>query len=454
MPQVLRMPAVAANSDRAVLSAWAVSDHSSFSTGDTLAEVETDKAVVDIAAEIDGVMIMQLVPAGTEVDVGHPIAIVTQGSELSVDVTALLADLGIETEPKNDALSEDPAIHAQATVGETAKAIGNILDPVTHPEGGRSIEPPPTTSRIFASPLARRLAKEARISLAELKGTGPGGRVRRDDVREALAARERHNAVSEFRPDVTKPSTTGRSVAADRPLTAPENLSTLAHNWVDEPQSTSRKVIASRLTESKTTIPHFYLSASARVDRLLALRAELNAGRSTKISVNDLLTAAAARAYTAVPEMNTIWTNASLRRLTTVDISIAVASKRGLVTPTLRQVETLSITAVSASAKELISKADSGGLRKEDLEGGSLTISNLGMFGIEDFTAIIDPSRSAILAVGASHQEAVVTDGHLDVATILRMTLSVDHRALDGVIAARWLTELVSLLEDPLRVLS
>ncbi len=296
---------------------------------------------------------------------------------------------------------------------------------------------------MFASPLARRMAADAGLELAEIAGSGPDGRVRRDDVRAAIEARDSATSAAP-QPVSPQPSEGGAAPAA----------AGSTGNWVDEPHGKLRSIIATRLTESKNTIPHFYLRASIRVDRLLALRAELNAALPGKISVNDLIVKAAAAAYRALPEANVIWTDEALRRFSTVDVGIAVASERGLVTPVLRSVDTLSVGTVSERAKELVSRANAGRLRPDDLEGGALTISNLGMYGVEDFAAIINPPQSAILAVGAARPEAVVVDGRVEAATILRVTLSVDHRAVDGALAAQWLQRFVALLEAPVTLLA
>jgi pyruvate dehydrogenase E2 component (dihydrolipoamide acetyltransferase) len=492
------MPAVSANADRAVLLKWSVGEKSDFAVDDTLAEVETDKAVVDIDAESDGVLIKQLVAAGAEVEVGAPIAVLGQNGERDVDIHALLTELGVvvdsaaadgseapadNTASGGTALPDEPAAHAEATVGETpdpldttegagtsdtggsndktsgngrasANGAASAQQPATaeHTAPARDTAPargsaPGREGRLFASPLARRLAAEVNLSLTELTGSGPDGRIRRDDVREAIQQRE----TQVRRPEPVLPPPL--EPAAAPPEEGSAATSAAGQNWVDEPHSRVRTVIANRLTTSKSTVPHFYLSASARVDRLLALRAEVNGNQPVRVSVNDLVIAAAARAHVAVPAMNAIWTEAALRRFSTVDISVAVASKKGLVTPTLRGVERLSVTAVATRTKELVAKADAGRLRPDDLEGGALTISNLGMFGVDDFAAIINPPQSAILAVGAARSEAVVVDGRLEVGTVLRMTLSVDHRAVDGAVAAQWFTELVGLLENPVRVL-
>jgi pyruvate dehydrogenase E2 component (dihydrolipoamide acetyltransferase) len=212
--------------------------------------------------------------------------------------------------------------------------------------------------------------------------------------------------------------------------------------------------VAERLTESKTTAPHFYLRATVPVDRLLALRAELNEGAGTRVSVNDLVVKAVARAHVAVPDLNVTWGPDAVRHYDSVDVAVAVATDSGLVTPVLRSVEDMTITTVAQSTRDLAERARSGQLRQHELEGGSISVTNLGMHGTEEFAAIINPPQAAILAVGAARQEPVAVDGRLEVATVMRLTVSVDHRPVDGVVGARWLAALTDLLQHPARILA
>jgi pyruvate dehydrogenase E2 component (dihydrolipoamide acetyltransferase) len=215
-----------------------------------------------------------------------------------------------------------------------------------------------------------------------------------------------------------------------------------------------RKAVAARLTQSKTTAPHFYVRGVARVDDLLAMRADLNDGADVRVSVNDLLVKAVARAHQLVPAMNVMWTGEAIRSFTGVDVAVAVATGSGLVTPVLTSVERRSITEIAVATQDFVARAREGRLQQQELEGGSVTVTNLGMYGVDEFAAIINPPQAAILAVGAAKQEAVVTDGRLEVATVLRVTLSVDHRPVDGAVAAQWMTTLVGLLQRPARILS
>jgi pyruvate dehydrogenase E2 component (dihydrolipoamide acetyltransferase) len=220
------------------------------------------------------------------------------------------------------------------------------------------------------------------------------------------------------------------------------------------PHSRMRRAIANRLTRSNQEAPVFSLRGSARVDALMALRSELNEATGVKISVNDLIVAAAARAHVAVPEMNVVWMPDAVRHFDDVDVAVAVATDNGLVTPVVRGVQKLTVSALAARNADLVSRARDGKLRQEELEGGALTVTNLGAYGTEDFTAVINPPQAAILAVGAARPEAVVTDGEVGIATILRLTLSVDHRPVDGATAARWMAAFLRLVEAPMRILA
>ncbi|MFC7494366.1 MULTISPECIES: dihydrolipoamide acetyltransferase family protein [unclassified Nocardioides] len=416
MAEVLRMPEVLANSVEAILQSWAVPAGAAFRSGEVIATVETEKAVVDVEAERDGVLLTALVADGGTVAVGTPIAVIGDPGEQVEAAEALLRDLGVDAEPA----VESPTPSAAAA-----------SPPTEDPSG-----PPP--ARVFASPLARRIARENDVRLEELGGTGPHGRIRRRDVEEAIA--RRRDAASE-------PAPAPAPVLVD----APGDEQRAA--YVDEPHSRLRRAIARRLTESKQEVPHFYLRATCHVDRLLELRAEVNRSAERRVSVNDLVVKAAARALRDVPDLNVTWTEDAVRHHESVDVAVAMASDRGLVTPVLRSVDRLPVGEVAAHLKDLRGRADDGRLRQDELEGGTLTITNLGMFGTEEFAAIINPPHAAILAVGAAREEPVARDGEVVVARVLRVTLSVDHRSVDGAAAARWLTAFVAAVEDPIRLL-
>ncbi|MFC8244793.1 dihydrolipoamide acetyltransferase family protein [Streptomyces chartreusis] len=429
MAEILRMPEVAANTTEAILESWNVSVNTHYAAGDAIVTVETEKAAVDVEAESDGVLLRILVNAGTTVAVGTPIAVWGISDEPASEVDALVASLG-NGEPSVTTSSAASAASAAVPEG-TESPTGSVTEAPTDPVRDGS-------ERIFASPLARRLARELDIDLNAVVGTGPHGRIRRRDIDAA--------ADSSAKPESIRPADAGTEIQETKPSSAEAR-------FVDVPNTRMRNAIARRLTESKQNTPHFYLRASARVDALLQLRQQINAGQDLRVSINDLLVKAIASAHATVSEMNVQWNDTSVRHFSDVDIAVAVATDGGLVTPVVRGVNTLSMTGVAKATRDLIVRAKERRLRQDELEGGTITITNLGMYDTEDFAAIINPPQAAILAVGATRQEAVVEQGAVNVATVLRLTLAVDHRAVDGATAALWLKAFVDVLENPLRVL-
>jgi pyruvate dehydrogenase E2 component (dihydrolipoamide acetyltransferase) len=293
----------------------------------------------------------------------------------------------------------------------------------------------PAGARVFMSPLVRRLAAERGLDLATVTGTGPGGRIVRRDV-ESLTA------------------TPAAATPAAAQAAAPAAVAPVAGgSYTDVPHTGMRRAIARRLVESKTTIPHFYLVADCRVDDLLEFRRRVNETAPTKISVNDFVVKAAAAAFRAVPEANAIWTADATRHFESVDIAVAVAIDGGLTTPVVRGVDRMSLSGVSASIRDLAERARAGKLKQDEIEGGSFSVSNLGMYGTQEFSAIINPPHSGILAVGAAKKKPIVVNDELVVGTVMTVTLSADHRVLDGALAARWLDAFVSLIENPVSIL-
>ena len=424
MPRVLRMPGVSANATEAVLSEWLVAEAGEFTASDSLATIETDKALVDVEADNAGVVLKTLVAPGTRVEVGAPIAVLGEPGEQVDDLDALLRDLGVAEESaavmpeRRDVPEVDPG-SAAPLVDPAPVAVGSSKS-----VGG-------SNGRVFASPLARRMARDAGIPIEQIPGTGPRQRVLRRDVESALAA------------DTSAPSL--QIPGASPPA------------YDDIPHSRVRRLTADRLVASKREAPHFYLRATVRAERLLALRTELNDALGEdglKVSVNDLVVMAVAAAHRRVPELNVTWTDDAVRRWQTSDVAVAVATERGLVTPVVRDVGSRSISSIAAAVRDLAGRAREGRLRQEELEGGSITVTNLGMYGVEEFAAIINPPHAAILAVGAVRDEPVVEAGAVVPGSVMTLTLSVDHRPVDGVVAARWLAELTALLERPVRLLT
>lgn len=452
---IVRMPEVLANATDAVIATWAAPEGTAVAVGDLLAEIETDKAVVELTAEEDGVLARHLAAAGDRVDVGAPIALLLASADEQVDLAALLgrdADLASQAENPTD---DDGAVARAAAAGGAVPAVGaSAADAAPAPAtpsapgtaggpAGRGEAP----RRQFVSPLARRRAREAGVSLDGVVGTGPGGRVVRRDVDRLVAAASAAAAV----PAAARGTAT--SAAPASPSAAPGPVAAPAAGGRVEPHSAMRRAIARRLTESKATVPHFYLTAECRVDALLALRREINASGSVRVSVNDLVLRATAVAFREVPEGNVLWGEDGLHRFDAVDVAVAVATDGGLVTPVVRGVEGLTVGALARTVADLAARAREGRLRQHELEGGTLTVSNLGMYGTREFAAILNPPQALILAVGAAVEQAVVVDGTLTVGTVMRCTLSVDHRAVDGALAARWLTAFQGALEHPLTLL-
>jgi pyruvate dehydrogenase E2 component (dihydrolipoamide acetyltransferase) len=416
------MPEVAANAVNAILANWLVSEGAEFSLGDALAVVETEKAAVDMAAESDGVLVRVLVANGATVEVGAPVALIADLNESIADVAGELMRLGVGPSPEH--------VTSPAPVTPPPSA-----SPIASPTAGASDVPTVLSrdgDRIFSSPLARRLARNADFPMTTITGTGPNGRIRRRDVEAAIAGG--------VTPDVLSvPLTKGT-----RAVTA----------FTDTPHTRMRRTIASRLVESKGTAPHFYVSGSCRVDALLSMRATLNENSAVKISINDLVIKAIAKSHMLVPGMNIIWTPEATRQFYSVDISVAIATDGGLLTPVLRGANAMSITDIALATQDFVTRAKIGRIDPTELEGGSVSVTNLGMFGVEEFAAILNPPQSAILAVGAVKREAIVEGDTVTIGSVMRIVLSVDHRPVDGATAARWMKQFVTIVENPVLILA
>ncbi|WP_426990926.1 pyruvate dehydrogenase complex dihydrolipoamide acetyltransferase [Cupriavidus sp. 30B13] len=413
MATLLRMPEVAANATHATLQAWTRNEGDAVAVGDCIAEIETDKAVVELNADAAGVLGRRLVAAGQEVEVGAPIGVLLADGETGVDVDALIAAAGGAPASQTEAQAE-------------AQTVSSVAIDVA---GGNATQ----AARVFASPLARRLAAQRGLDLAALRGSGPNGRIVKRDVEQAAAA-----------PAPASAPPLAPRAQANTPATAA---------FTEIPHSNMRRTIARRLGESKSTIPHFYLTADCRMERLLALRAEINAAAPRKISVNDFIVRAVAVALREVPAANVGWTDAAMRQYHQADIAVAVSTDAGLITPIVRAADQKPLSRISEEIADLAARARASQLRPEEYQGGSFSVSNLGMFGVSEFSAIINPPQAAILAVGATQAVPVVEDGELRAGQVMRCTLSVDHRAIDGALAAQWLAAFKRLLENPLAML-
>jgi pyruvate dehydrogenase E2 component (dihydrolipoamide acetyltransferase) len=422
MATVLRMPSVLAGASEAAISTWLVAPGDTVTAGMPIAEIETEKAVVEYAAEHAGVIGRILLEPGVPAGIGDPIAVLVAGSETDADIDAVL-----DTTASESAGSAPVAQSAQrsepSAPAQSAQANGHQSATATR-------------TRVFASPIVRKIAGEKGIDLASITGTGPNGRIVRRDIERAAAQPPQAIAAA---PAPSKappaPQTPARVLAAGDTLV---------------PHTPMRRAIARRLTASKSTVPHFYLAAECAVDELLDLRRRINETAPVKISVNDFVVMAAAAAFGDVPEANVTWSEEGLISHAGVDISIAVATDGGLVAPVLRDLGAKKLSQIARAARDAAQRARDRRLRQDELEGGVFSVSNLGMYGTLEFSAIINPPQSGILAVGAARPQPVVRDGAVAVATVLRCTLSVDHRAIDGALAARWLTAFTSRLEHPL----
>lgn len=427
MPIPITMPALSPTMTEGNLAKWLKAEGDAVSAGDIIAEIETDKATMEVEAVDEGVLAKILINEGTEgVAVNSVIALLLEEGE---DNAALD---GYETASVPMPAPEPPAAAVPAAVA-----------PVVAPPSPASLPPAQTDGddRIKASPLARRMAQQAGMDLATISGSGPQGRIVKADIDAALGT--------------TAPAATASASPAAASATARAGGAVAP---TEIPHTNMRKVIAKRLTEAKQQIPHFYLSLDCEVDKLLAMRKELNEKAANedldyKLSVNDFVIRASALALRKVPDANVSWTDDVLLKHNVVDVSIAVAIEGGLITPIVRNTDQKGLAAISNEVKELAGRAREGKLLPEEYQGGTFSISNLGMFGIKEFAAVINPPQSAILAVGRSEERPVVRDGALAIATMMTITLSVDHRAVDGAMGSQYLSAFQGLIEDPLTML-
>ena len=430
----IKMPALSPTMEVGTLSKWMVAVGDDVRSGDVIAEIETDKATMEVEAVDDGKMAQIAVADGTEnVPVGTVIALLAEDGE---DVTTISSVSPKPAASKSATLKEDTAGEED---GSAAKDL--VAKEATKQEPDKDIsKPAPFSSRtsadakrIFASPLARRIAADKGVDLGSLTGSGPHGRILRRDVE-----------------GVSAPASVASSASPSHATASGERgASTLV------PNNQMRKIIASRLQESKQTAPHFYLTIDCNIDTLLESRKALNAlaDEGIKISVNDMVIRAAAMALMKVPAANASWEGDNTRMFQNADICMAVAVDGGLVTPVIWSAESKGLSELSTISRDLATRARDGKLAAEEFTGGSFTISNLGMFGVREFAAVINPPQGAILAVGAGEQRPVVIDGALSVATMMTVTLSCDHRAVDGAVGAEWLQAFKGFVENPVTML-
>lgn len=437
MATLIRMPEVAAGATEIVLSKWNVAVGASVKVGDILAEMETEKAVVDYASEADGTVYKILVADGASVEVGSPIIILLGAGEDGSAGDALLGGSAAAA-PVAAPVIEVPAPIAAPVAAPIAPPLAApVASPIAPAAPVAAASAPADNSRQFVSPIVRKIARERGVELTQVSGTGPQGRVVRRDLESFLAS------------GAAATPTATASYSSSSELAKQEYSS----SYVTVPHTGMRRAIARRLTESKTTVPHFYVTADCKVDALLELRKSINESSPVKISVNDIVVKAVASALMDVPESNVVWNAEAMHKFESADIAVAVSTDGGLLTPVIRGVEKRSLSNLSMEITELAGRARAGKLRQEELEGGSFAVSNLGMFGTKEFSAILNPPQSGILAVGAASPRPIVEDGQIVIANIMTVTLSADHRAVDGALAAQWLAAFVRRIENPLSML-
>jgi len=456
MPINILMPALSPTMEKGNLAKWLKKEGDKVKSGDILAEIETDKATMEYEAADDGTLAKILVPEGsTDIAVNQPIAILaTEGEDVKAaagsggaPAKAAPAPAPTAAAPAPPAASpaapEPPAAKPAAAVPAASPSPAPLTSPSTNGHG-----------RIFASPLARRLAKAVGIDIGRIPGSGPHGRIIARDVETAKSGGTALRAPA---------SAAGAGAAA--PVQAPSDDKIRAlfepGSYEVVPHDNMRKIIAQRLVLAKQTIPHFYLTVSCTIDRLLAAREEINASApkgadgkpAWKLSVNDFVTKAMAMALMRIPDANVTWTETGMLKHKHADIGVAVAIPGGLITPVIRKAETKSLTVISKEMKDYAARARARRLKPEEYQGGTTAISNLGMYGIEEFAAVINPPHATILAVGAGEQRAVVRDGKLAIATQMKVTLSTDHRAVDGALGAELIGVFRNLVENPMGML-
>ena len=451
MPINITMPALSPTMEEGNLSKWLVKEGDKVSPGDVIAEIETDKATMEVEAVDEGTVAKLLVPAGTEgVKVNALIAILAGEGE---DVGAA-AKGGAAAPAKAEAPVAAAAPAAPAAAAQPAPAAQPVA---AHANGAAA---PASDGRNFASPLARRIAKDANVDISAVTGTGPHGRVVKADVEAAISgggAKATPAAKASAAAPAAAPAAKGMS--DDQVLKLFEEGS-----YELIPHDNMRKTIARRLVEAKSTIPHFYLTLDCNIDALLALRAQLNAAAPTvktekgevpayKLSVNDMIIKAMALALKAVPDANVSWTDQAMVKHKHADVGVAVSIPGGLITPIIRQADIKTLSVISNEMKDLAGRARNRKLKPEEYQGGTSAVSNLGMFGIKDFSAVINPPHATILAVGAGEERAVVKNGEIKIANVMSVTLSTDHRAVDGALGAELLSAFRRFIENPMGML-
>ncbi|NKN37759.1 pyruvate dehydrogenase complex dihydrolipoamide acetyltransferase [Agrobacterium sp. a22-2] len=449
MPINITMPALSPTMEEGNLAKWLVKEGDTVKSGDVIAEIETDKATMEVEAVDEGIVAKLVVPAGTEgVKVNALIAILAVDGE---DVAAAASGSG-SAAPAPAKADAAPAPATPASAPAPAAAPVAAAAPAAPAAPAKA-----AGERIFASPLARRLAKDAGVDISAVAGSGPHGRVVKSDVEKAVSG-----GVAKAAPAPASAATPAAAAPAMAKGASDEAVLKLfeAGSYELVPHDGMRKTIAKRLVESKQTIPHFYVTVDCELDALLALRAQLNSAAprkegapAYKLSVNDMIIKAMALALTEVPDANVSWTETNMVKHKHADVGVAVSIPGGLITPIIRKAETKSLSAISNEMKDLGKRAKDRKLKPEEYQGGTTSVSNMGMMGVKQFAAVINPPHATILAVGAGEERVVVKNGEMKIANVMSVTLSTDHRCVDGALGAELLGAFKRLIENPLGML-
>ena len=446
----ITMPALSPTMEEGTLAKWLVKEGDSVESGDVIAEIETDKATMEVEAVDEGVIGKILVAEGTEgVAVNSVIAILLEEGETEV---AVAGDVANPVSPASTHVTEAPVQRddQDAATGDSAEAA---VQPAAATPATASTEKP--SARVFASPLAKRIAGTNGLDLTAITGSGPHGRIVKRDVEAALVTSPEQRNMAPAPAAATAESSDRALAISSVDARALADAAGLPYEAVRA--NGMRKTIANRLVEAKQTVPHFYLTLDLNIDPLLALRKDINVSleaSGSKISVNDLVIKAAAMALMDFPSANASWNGDEILYYQRADVSVAVATDGGLITPIIQDANNKSLTEISREIKDKAERAQSGKLLPQEYQGGTFSVSNLGMFGITQFDAVINPPQGAILAVGAGEKRPVVeADGSLGVATMMTVTLSCDHRVVDGAVGAQWLQAFKARIEKPLSML-
>lgn len=429
MPTKILMPALSPTMTEGKLAKWIKNEGDNVAAGDVIAEIETDKATMEVEAVEEGILAKILIQAGTEgVAVNTAIAVLLEEDEKDADISAYLSNDNASASKAEKSVNKDESESAAPKV-ETAQAINQPVRKTNNMGAVASA----SNGRTFASPLARRIASDKGLNLSQIKGSGPNGRIVKSDVENA-------------RPQSAAPARSSSGPSAR------ELADMLGMTYEAKPVTKMREIIAKRLQESKQTIPHFYLTVECNIDALLEARKQVNslAEGKYKLSVNDFIIKASAMALMDVPEANASWSNDTIVAYENADISVAVATPTGLITPIIKEAQHKGLPTISLEMKELATKARDGKLAPHEFQGGTFSVSNLGMFGTHEFSAIINPPQSCILAVGAGIEKPIVKDGQIVIGTTMKATLSCDHRVVDGAVGAQLLQAFQRYIESPI----